>query len=34
MDGGQWSAASRLNYNLRDTIARSTVQVNQVCDKS
>lgn len=27
MDGGQWSAASRLNYNLRDTIARSTVQV-------
>ncbi|KAF9589524.1 hypothetical protein IFM89_025242 [Coptis chinensis] len=27
MDGGQWSAASRLNYNLRDTVARSTVQV-------
>ncbi|XP_057455841.1 L-ascorbate oxidase homolog [Lotus japonicus] len=27
MDGGQWSAASRLNYNLRDTISRSTVQV-------
>ncbi|CAI0550675.1 unnamed protein product [Linum tenue] len=27
MDGGQWSAASRLNYNLRDTISRCTVQV-------
>ncbi|OIW08435.1 hypothetical protein TanjilG_03111 [Lupinus angustifolius] len=27
MDGGQWSDASRQNYNLRDTIARSTVQV-------
>lgn len=27
MDGGQWSAASRLGYNLRDTISRSTVQV-------
>ncbi|KAF5178631.1 Monocopper oxidase-like protein sku5 [Thalictrum thalictroides] len=27
MDGGQWSSSSRLHYNLRDTIARSTVQV-------
>ncbi|PNX89724.1 L-ascorbate oxidase [Trifolium pratense] len=27
MNGGQWSAASRLNYNLRDTISRCTVQV-------
>ncbi|WVZ01844.1 hypothetical protein V8G54_022650 [Vigna mungo] len=27
MDGGQWSQASRLGYNLRDTISRSTVQV-------
>jgi len=27
MDGGQWSQASRLSYNLRDTISRSTVQV-------
>ncbi|KAE9616802.1 putative laccase [Lupinus albus] len=27
VDGGQWSDASRQNYNLRDTIARSTVQV-------
>ncbi|RDX92755.1 L-ascorbate oxidase-like protein, partial [Mucuna pruriens] len=27
MDGGQWTAASRLSYNLRDTISRSTVQV-------
>ncbi|TKY66981.1 L-ascorbate oxidase-like [Spatholobus suberectus] len=27
MDGGQWSAASRLRYNLRDTISRCTVQV-------
>ncbi|KAL5715398.1 hypothetical protein ACHQM5_017225 [Ranunculus cassubicifolius] len=27
MDGGQWSSASRLRYNLRDTVARSTVQV-------
>ncbi|KAM1015957.1 hypothetical protein ACFX13_046443 [Malus domestica] len=27
MDGGQWTPASRLRYNLRDTISRSTVQV-------
>ncbi|WJX69069.1 hypothetical protein P8452_53368 [Trifolium repens] len=27
MDGGQWSAASRSNYNLADTISRCTVQV-------
>ncbi|KAF6168224.1 hypothetical protein GIB67_011609 [Kingdonia uniflora] len=27
MDGGQWSPDSRLGYNLRDTVARSTVQV-------
>ncbi|XP_049413304.1 L-ascorbate oxidase homolog [Solanum stenotomum] len=27
MDGGQWSAASRLNYNLRDGISRCTIQV-------
>ncbi|XP_004487420.1 L-ascorbate oxidase homolog [Cicer arietinum] len=27
MDGGQWSAASRSNYNLIDTISRCTVQV-------
>ncbi|KMZ74416.1 laccase 11 [Zostera marina] len=27
MDGGQWSADERLHYNLRDTVARSTVQV-------
>jgi len=27
MDGGLWSQASRLSYNLRDTISRSTVQV-------
>ncbi|CAM8992492.1 unnamed protein product [Rhodiola kirilowii] len=27
MDGGLWSESSRLNYNLRDTISRSTVQV-------
>ncbi|PWA50262.1 Cupredoxin [Artemisia annua] len=27
MDGGQWSAASRTGYNLRDTISRVTVQV-------
>ncbi|OVA09457.1 Multicopper oxidase [Macleaya cordata] len=27
MDGGQWSPASRLSYNLRDTAARCTVQV-------
>ncbi|KAF9597495.1 hypothetical protein IFM89_019022, partial [Coptis chinensis] len=27
MDGGQWSSASRLGYNLRDTVARSTIQV-------
>ncbi|KAJ6956236.1 L-ascorbate oxidase [Populus alba x Populus x berolinensis] len=27
MDGGQWSPASRLTYNLRDTISRCTVQV-------
>ncbi|KAJ6973276.1 L-ascorbate oxidase-like isoform X1 [Populus alba x Populus x berolinensis] len=27
MDGGQWSPASRLSYNLRDTISRCTVQV-------
>uniref|UniRef100_A0A2N9I5T9 Uncharacterized protein n=1 Tax=Fagus sylvatica TaxID=28930 RepID=A0A2N9I5T9_FAGSY len=27
MDGGQWTPASRLSYNLRDTISRCTVQV-------
>ncbi|XP_042485221.1 L-ascorbate oxidase homolog [Macadamia integrifolia] len=27
MDGGQWSSANRDSYNLRDTVARSTVQV-------
>ncbi|XP_022136099.1 L-ascorbate oxidase homolog [Momordica charantia] len=27
MDGGQWTPASRLTYNLRDTISRCTVQV-------
>ncbi|KAM1373315.1 hypothetical protein ACFX2I_024031 [Malus domestica] len=27
MDGGLWTPASRLRYNLRDTISRSTVQV-------
>lgn len=27
MDGGQWSPASRLSYNLRDAISRSSVQV-------
>ncbi|XXG46847.1 hypothetical protein AAC387_Pa02g1587 [Persea americana] len=27
MDGGQWTPASRLGYNLRDTVARCTVQV-------
>ncbi|EPS74059.1 hypothetical protein M569_00695 [Genlisea aurea] len=27
MDGGQWTQASRLRYNLRDTVARCTVQV-------
>uniref|UniRef100_A0A7N0TFC3 Laccase n=1 Tax=Kalanchoe fedtschenkoi TaxID=63787 RepID=A0A7N0TFC3_KALFE len=29
MDGGPWSESSRLNYNLRDTISRSTVQVQK-----
>ncbi|KAK1309383.1 hypothetical protein QJS10_CPA09g01160 [Acorus calamus] len=27
MDGGQWTQASRQSYNLRDTVARCTVQV-------
>ncbi|XP_078437327.1 L-ascorbate oxidase homolog [Wolffia australiana] len=27
MDGGRWSSASRKGYNLRDAVARSTVQV-------
>ncbi|KAG9439221.1 hypothetical protein H6P81_019386 [Aristolochia fimbriata] len=27
MDGGQWNAGSKQNYNLRDTVARCTVQV-------
>ncbi|MQL84978.1 hypothetical protein Taro_017502 [Colocasia esculenta] len=27
MDGGQWSSASRQGYNLRDAVARCTVQV-------
>ncbi|GMN61757.1 hypothetical protein TIFTF001_030840 [Ficus carica] len=27
MDGGQWSPDRRLNYNLRDTVSRCTVQV-------
>ncbi|KAL6531556.1 hypothetical protein OROMI_027919 [Orobanche minor] len=27
MDGGQWTQGSRVKYNLRDTVARSTVQV-------
>lgn len=28
MDGGQWTSASRNQYNLRDAVARVTVQVN------
>lgn len=28
MDGGQWTSASRSQYNLRDAVARVTVQVN------
>lgn len=27
MGRGEWTPASRLTYNLRDTISRSTVQV-------
>ncbi|KAL8150064.1 hypothetical protein AgCh_006900 [Apium graveolens] len=27
MDGGQWNSGSRNNYNLRDAIARTTIQV-------
>ncbi|KAK1400366.1 L-ascorbate oxidase-like [Heracleum sosnowskyi] len=27
MDGGQWNSGTRNNYNLRDAIARTTVQV-------
>ncbi|KAJ0054050.1 hypothetical protein Pint_02017 [Pistacia integerrima] len=27
MDGGEWTPASRLTYNLRDTVSRCTVQV-------
>ena len=27
MDGGKWSSASRKGYNLKDAVARSTVQV-------
>ncbi|KAF8391532.1 hypothetical protein HHK36_023837 [Tetracentron sinense] len=27
MDGGQWLPSSRLSYNLRDTVARCTIQV-------
>ncbi|KAF5472769.1 hypothetical protein F2P56_009461 [Juglans regia] len=27
MDGGQWTPASRTRYNLRDTVARYTIQV-------
>ncbi|KAK9133353.1 hypothetical protein Scep_012881 [Stephania cephalantha] len=27
LDGGQWTPASRLSYNLRDTVSRCTVQV-------
>ncbi|GAV90226.1 Cu-oxidase domain-containing protein/Cu-oxidase_2 domain-containing protein/Cu-oxidase_3 domain-containing protein [Cephalotus follicularis] len=27
MDGGQWTASSRARYNLRDAVARSSVQV-------
>ncbi|KAM7275476.1 hypothetical protein ACFE04_017342 [Oxalis oulophora] len=27
MDGGEWTPANRLTYNLRDTISRCTVQV-------
>ncbi|KAH7567065.1 hypothetical protein JRO89_XS07G0012100 [Xanthoceras sorbifolium] len=27
MDGGQWTSASRTQYNLRDAVARTTVQV-------
>ncbi|CAK9178356.1 unnamed protein product [Ilex paraguariensis] len=27
MDGGQWTQASRNEYNLRDAVARSTIQV-------
>lgn len=29
MDGGQWTPSSRLGYNLRDTVARCTVQVRK-----
>ncbi|KAJ4963833.1 hypothetical protein NE237_023772 [Protea cynaroides] len=27
MDGGEWTSASRLGYNLRDAVARCTIQV-------
>ncbi|KAL5778310.1 hypothetical protein ACOSP7_011236 [Xanthoceras sorbifolium] len=27
MDGGQWTSASRTQYNLRDAVARTTIQV-------
>lgn len=30
MGGGEWTPASRLTYNLRDTISRSTVQVTYI----
>lgn len=33
MDGGQWTPVSRQGYNLRDTVARSTVQVQIYCLK-
>jgi hypothetical protein len=29
MDGGEWTPASRLRYNLQDTISRCTVQVHR-----
>ena len=29
MDGGQWTAASRNGYNLRDAVSRCTTQVTK-----
>lgn len=28
MDGGQWTSASRNQYNLRDAVSRCTTQVS------
>lgn len=33
MDGGQWTPRSRLSYNLRDAVTRSTVQVTPLHEK-